>query len=109
MDRTEVRALLDAVATGRLGPSEAEEQLRTLPLQGFTDLGFARLDTHRGVRTGDPEVVYGAGKPPDQVVGLLRTLAEQSQRRPAVATRLTDDAVARVRAELPDASVDEVA
>ncbi|HEX4655740.1 MAG TPA: nickel pincer cofactor biosynthesis protein LarB [Mycobacteriales bacterium] len=109
MDRTEVRALLDAVATGRLSPSEAEQQLRTLPLQGFTDLGFARLDTHRGVRTGDPEVVYGAGKTPDQVVALLRTLAEQSQRRPALATRLTDDAVERVRAELPDASVDEVA
>jgi NCAIR mutase (PurE)-related protein len=109
MDRTEVRALLDAVATGRLSPREAEQQLRTLPLQGFTDLGFARLDTHRGVRTGDPEVVYGAGKTPDQVVALLRTLAEQSQHRPALATRLTDDAAARVRAELPDASVDEVA
>ena len=109
MDRTEVRALLDAVATGRLSAVEAEDQLRTLPLQGFTDLGFARLDTHRGVRTGDPEVVYGAGKTAEQVVELLRALAGHSQRRPAVATRLTEEAVARVRAELPEATLDEVA
>jgi NCAIR mutase (PurE)-related protein len=109
VDRTEVRALLDAVATGRLSPTEAEDRLRTLPLQGFTDLGFARLDTHRGVRTGDPEVVYGAGKTADQVVELLQALTEQSRRRPALATRLSDDTIGQVRATLPDAAVDEVA
>lgn len=108
MDRTEVRTLLDAVATGRLSTSEAEEQLRTLPLQGFTDLGFARLDTHRGVRTGDPEVVYAAGKTPAQVVELLQALAGQSRRRPALATRLTDDMLAVVARELPEATVDPV-
>ena len=109
MDRTEVRALLDAVATGRLSAGEAEDRLRTLPTQGFTDLGYARLDTHRGVRTGDPEVVYGAGKTPDQVVGLLRALAEQSANRPALATRLTTAMVDQLRDELPDVVVDEVA
>jgi pyridinium-3,5-biscarboxylic acid mononucleotide synthase len=109
VDRTEVRALLDAVATGRLSATEAEDRLRTLPLQGFADLGFARLDTHRGVRTGDPEVVYGAGKTPAEVVGLLRALAGHSHGRPALATRLTDDAIALVRSELPEAEVDEVA
>jgi NCAIR mutase (PurE)-related protein len=109
MDRTEVRALLDAVATGRISADEAEDRLRTLPLQGFTDLGYARLDTHRGVRTGDPEVVYGAGKTADQVVDLLRTLAAHNHRRAALATRLTDEALDRVRVELPDATVDETA
>ena len=109
MDRTEVRALLDAVATGRLSSAEAEDRLRTLPLQGFTDLGFARLDTHRGVRTGDPEVVYGAGKTPEQVVSLLRSLAEHSEGRPALATRLTGDAVSRLRTDLPAATTDDIA
>ena len=103
-----MRALLDAVATGRLSTGDAEEQLRTLPLKGFTDLGFARLDTHRGVRTGDPEVVYGAGKTPHQVVELLRALSEQSQRRPALATRLTDDMIDRLRADLPAAVIDDI-
>ena len=41
------------------------------------DLGFARVDVDRAARTGDPEVVYGAGKTPDQVVGILRALHEK--------------------------------
>ena len=109
VDRTEVRALLDAVATGQLSATDAEDRLRTLPLQGFTDLGYARLDTHRAVRTGDPEVVYGAGKTPEQVVGLLRALAGQTGNRPALATRLTTEMIDRLRVELPDAEIDEVA
>ena len=109
MDRGEVRALLNAVATGRLSATEAEDRLRTLPLQGFTDLGYARLDTHRGVRTGDPEVVYGAGKTADQVIGLLRALAGERGGRAALATRLTTDMVERLRTELPEIEIDEVA
>jgi len=109
VDRSEVRALLDAVATGRMSVADAESQLRTLPVPGYADLGFARLDTHRAVRTGDPEVVYGAGKTPGQVVALLRALSEQSERRPAVATRLTDDTLALIDRDLPEAVVDDVA
>jgi NCAIR mutase (PurE)-related protein len=109
VDRAEIRSLLDAVATGRLTTAEAEDRLRALPTQGFTDLGYARLDTHRAVRTGDPEVVYGAGKTPDQVVGLLRTLAEHSAGRPAIATRLTPAMVEQLQDELPDVEIDEVA
>ena len=107
MDRAEVRELLDAVAAGRLSADDAEARLRTLPLQGFDDLGFARLDTHRGLRTGDPEVVFGAGKTPDQVVTLLHALGGRSGRRAALVTRLSDDGMFRVRAEFPDATVDE--
>ena len=109
MDRTEVRALLDAVATGEVTATEAESRLRTMPLQGFADLGFARLDTNRAVRTGDPEVVYGAGKTADQVLSLLRALTETSARRPALATRLTDETIDRLQAEMPEATVDLVA
>src|SRR3954471_4283671 len=79
------------------------------PLSGYRDLGFARLDAHRGARTGDPEVVYAAGKTPEQVVALLGALAAQPGLRPAVATRLRDDATAAVTAAFPDALLDRPA
>ena len=109
MDRTEVRELLDAVAAGHLTVADAETQLQTLPLKGFDDLGFARLDTHRALRTGDPEVVFGAGKTADQIVVLLHALAGQSHRRPALVSRLSDAAADRVRLEFPEATVDDLA
>ena len=72
------------------------------------DLGFASLDTDRAARTGDPEVVYGAGKTPEQVVTLLLALHEEHPDRAVLATRLSDAALAAA-AELPDARVDELA
>lgn len=76
---------------------------------GFLDLGFARLDTDRLVRTGDPEVVYGGGKTAQQVVTSLAELHRRTPERAVVATRLADDALAAVRADLPDALVDPLA
>ncbi len=73
------------------------------------DLGYARVDLDRAARTGDPEVVYGAGKTPEQVVGILSTLHERHPERAVLATRLSPEAIAVVRAELPRASVDDVA
>lgn len=76
---------------------------------GFVDLGFARLDTDRAQRTGDPEVVYGAGKTPQQVVTALRVLHERHPDRAVLATRLDAVAMAAVRTELPAAMLDDVA
>ncbi len=104
-----MRALLERVAAGTTTPQDAVDTLAAAPLAGFADLGFARLDTHRGVRTGDPEVVFGAGKTPEQVVALLGALLAQPGDRPALATRLTAAATAAVRAELPAAVVDDEA
>ncbi len=73
-----------------------------------TDLGFARVDVDRARRTGDPEVVYGAGKTPAQVVEILRTLHQRHPERAVLATRLDDEARARVAAEL-GAHVDDQA
>jgi pyridinium-3,5-biscarboxylic acid mononucleotide synthase len=73
------------------------------------DLGYARVDVDRAARTGDPEVVFGQGKTPDQVVGILRTLHDRHPDRAVLATRMSDEAIALVRAELPDAGVHEVA
>jgi len=60
------------------------------------DLGFARVDLERAARTGDPEVVYGAGKTPEQVVAILRSLQAKHPDRAVLATRLSDEAQAAV-------------
>jgi pyridinium-3,5-biscarboxylic acid mononucleotide synthase len=73
------------------------------------DLGFARVDLDRAARTGDPEVVYGAGKTPDQVVAILRALHDKHPERAVLATRLTLGTLEVVGAALPDAVVDLVA
>ncbi|GAA1477561.1 nickel pincer cofactor biosynthesis protein LarB [Nocardioides aestuarii] len=71
------------------------------------DLGFARVDLDRARRTGDAEVVYGAGKTPQQVVDILRTLHEAHPDRAVLATRLSDEAMAAAQAA--GAEVDSVA
>ena len=75
----------------------------------IADLGFARVDVDRAARTGDPEVVYGAGKTPDQVVAILRALHDKHPERAVLATRLAPEALEIVGAALPDAAVDLVA
>src|SRR3954468_9015913 len=112
MDRAEVRALLAQVAAGEVTVEDAAESLATGPLAGaagFVDLSFARLDTHRGLRTGDPEVIYAAGKTPEQTVTLLRTLVETPGQRPALVTRLDETTSEAIRAEFPDARIDDAA
>ncbi len=77
---------------------------------GWQDLGFARLDTDRALRTGDPEVVYGERKSPTQTVALLRALRAAHPDRPALATRCPAETLDAASAAFgPDASVDAVA
>jgi NCAIR mutase (PurE)-related protein len=103
VDRQAARALLTAVADGALDVDAALERLATAPYEplgpGYTDLGFARVDTHRSLRTGDPEVVYGAGKSPRQAVEILRALRTAHPDRPALVTR----AAVAMRAEVREA------
>ena len=73
MDREKVRQLLEAVAKGALQPDQALARLRDLPVD---DLRFARVDLHRSLRHGVPEAVFCQGKTPDQVVAIVRRLAE---------------------------------
>ena len=77
--------------------------------RGIADLGYARIDTDRAARTGDPEVVYGAGKTPRQVVEILHTLHEAHPDRAVLATRLDRATIDAVVAAHPAAVVDEVA
>ena len=75
----------------------------------IADLGYARLDLDRAARTGDPEVVYGAGKTPSQVADILGTLHQAHPDRAVLATRLSDEIIGAVAAAHPEAVVDEVA
>ncbi|MGH3483145.1 MAG: nickel pincer cofactor biosynthesis protein LarB [Nocardioidaceae bacterium] len=77
--------------------------------RGYEDLGYARLDTDRASRTGDPEVVYGSGKTPAQIVELLARLHASHPERAVLATRLSDDAAAAIGTDLPAAVIDDVA
>ena len=88
MNRDETHALLTAVAAGDVSVETAAKALGDGA--GYTDLGFARLDTDRALRTGDPEVVYGAGKTTEQLVTIVATLREAHPDRPALVTRITD-------------------
>jgi len=71
----------------------------------FEDLGFARVDVDRAARTGDAEVVYGAGKSPGQIVRILTTLHAKHPERAVMATRLTEETLELIVADLPDAVV----
>jgi NCAIR mutase (PurE)-related protein len=109
VDAEELRSLLAAVAAGSATVDDAARELSAAPFAGFTDLGFAKLDHHRGVRTGDPEVIYAAGKTDDQVITLLGALRDAPGARPAMATRLTASMLDRIRESFPSATIDETA
>lgn len=73
----DIKALLEKVRSGEISPEEAEAQLKIKP---FVDLGFAKPDTHRGVRQGTPEVIYGAGKTAGQIRQIADALIEAGQK-----------------------------
>jgi NCAIR mutase (PurE)-related protein len=84
MDPVRLKQLLVEVADGRLVVDDALRELRELP---FRDLGFARADTHRHLRTGFPEVVFGQGKTAEQIADLLVELGRGGST--VMATRVT--------------------
>jgi len=90
--------MLAQVRAGALSEDEALARLQVLP---YEDLGYARLDTHRALRTGMPETVYCPGKTPAQVAGIMAKLAERHDY--VLATRATDEQAAATLAVLPTA------
>jgi len=69
---SDLHALLEQVRAGAITPQKAAERLRDLP---FENLGHSRVDHHRALRNGFPEVIYGGGKTPGQVVEIAQSLA----------------------------------
>ena len=76
MTEQTLRVLLEAVHSGKVGVNDALRDLRHLP---FEDLGFAKVDHHRALRHGMPEVILGSGKTPQQVAAISRRLLERNK------------------------------
>jgi pyridinium-3,5-biscarboxylic acid mononucleotide synthase len=106
MNRQQLRDLLDEVQAGRLTPEAAHGQLLQFLRQSpYADLGFARVDHHRHIRQGFPEVVFGQGKTPDQIAAIARTLVGAGQN--LLVTRTTPEAHRAVAEHLPAAQYHE--
>ena len=97
MDKKDIRALLNAVKNGETSVDDAVLQLKMEP---FKELGFAKPDLHRGLRQGTAEVIYGAGKTPEQIRDISRALLDGGQQRVLI-TRMSAEAAAVVGAALP--------
>jgi NCAIR mutase (PurE)-related protein len=108
MNRLQLRALLDEVRSGATTPELAHEQLlQYLRQSPYQDLGFARVDHHRTIRQGFPEVVYGPGKSPEQIAAISEQIVNAGQN--LLVTRTTREAYNAVHDRLPAASFHEQA
>jgi pyridinium-3,5-biscarboxylic acid mononucleotide synthase len=96
MRREQVRDLLGQVADGSLAVDRALDSLAVDPTES---LGFATIDHHRALRQGFPEVIYGAGKTPEQVVAIAQRIAEHGDG--VLVTRIQDDALEPLARALP--------
>ncbi len=104
MDEQTIRQLLDAVAQGEMSTSDVLDRLRTLP---FEDLGHTKVDHHRALRTGFPEVVFCPGKTPAQVGDIMLRL--RAHARVVLATRAGRQIYKAVQALIPEAEYHEPA
>ncbi len=101
MDTQKLRQLLDKVQEGQISVDQALDRLRALP---YDDIGYARLDVHRSLRQGLPEVVFCQNKTVEQVVGILERLWEHHDR--VMATRVSPEMAGAIRSRLAEAHYD---
>ena len=96
MYRDEVLQMLREVRDGETSPEEALNKLRLKP---FDDLGFAKVDVHRELRQGVPEVIFGAGKTVEQILGIVASMRSRG-REDILITRLSPEAAAEISEHL---------
>lgn len=104
MDSEYLNNLLTNVKNGNIDIASAIEQLRELDSK---ELGYATIDNHRPIRTGYPEVIFGQGKNPDQVAGIIQYMLSQNNN--ILATRVTAEMAAKVKSFCADAVYNEIA
>jgi len=104
MNEETIKALLESVQQGSCSPAEALLQLKDLP---YEDLGFARLDHHRALRTGQSEVIFCQGKQPDHIISILQHLGDKAKN--VLATRLDPERAEKVLPHFPSAEYDSQA
>lgn len=97
MDKKDLQRLLNQVAEGSVTPEEAILQIREEP---YKDLGFAKLDTHRGIRQGASEVIYGAGKTKEQIFKIAQEMLKEHEKTILI-TRMSREAADFAARELP--------
>jgi pyridinium-3,5-biscarboxylic acid mononucleotide synthase len=108
MTAQELHALLEEVRAGKTDPAAAARRVTdAMCAAPFDDLGFARVDTHRHVRQGFPEVILGTGKTPAQIAAIAARI--DTQGHSLLVTRATREAYDAVRAVVPDAEFREEA
>lgn len=104
MNQDYLSQLLTGVRDGTVNVHEAMEQLKNFTVK---DLGYATVDTHRELRTGYPEVIFGQGKTPEQVAGIIQFMLTRDNN--ILATRVTAEMVEKVREIFPEAQFNPVA
>src|SRR5690349_7408011 len=108
MTRMDLERLFEEVRSGRTPAAEAAAQVEgALRAAPFEDLGFARLDTHRHIRQGFPEVILGTGKTPAQVAAIAERIVANGHA--LLITRVTSETVEAVRHKLPSVEYHETA
>lgn len=108
MTPAELRSILEQVRDGQTDPAAAETRLlAALRDQPFADMGFAKVDHHRSIRQGFPEVVLGIGKTPAQIAAIAEQIAGRGQ--PMLVTRTDEAAWTAVKARVPAARYHELA
>lgn len=108
MNRQQLHELLDDVRTRKLTPEAAQGRLLQFLRHGaFEDLGFARVDHHRSIRQGFPEVVFGQGKTPEQIAAIAERIVNSGQN--LLVTRTSREAFEAVRPLVPDAVFNDIA
>ncbi len=98
MNRNDIEALLREIKDGSKSVEEALGILHDFP---FSDLGYAKIDNHREIRTGYPEIVYCAGKTTDQVIGIFRLMA--AKKNNVIGTRAVKEMYDAVKDVIPEA------
>lgn len=104
MDTKQLKALLEQVRNGQVDLDAAMHRLKKLP---FEDLGYAKVDHHRCMRNGVPEVIYCEGKTLEQVSGIVEKMARHHHN--ILATRATPEVFSAVREVVPDSKYHKMA
>lgn len=103
MDKLQLESLLQSLCDGKITVEDAVNKIRISP---YEDLGFAKIDHHRGVRQGAGEVIYGDGKTKEQILKIAQAMLDNGEER-VLATRVSADSAEFIKKHL-DVSYDNV-
>ncbi|MEO1673644.1 MAG: nickel pincer cofactor biosynthesis protein LarB, partial [Cyanobacteria bacterium J06631_2] len=93
-----IEKLLQAIASGEISPATALEKLKHLPFEGLDQ--FAKIDHHRQLRTGFPEVIWGADKTPEQLIKIITAMSRDGA--VVMATRIEESVYQQLKTAVPD-------